>query len=93
MLGWAILGAAFFNRVIQSIAAGWFAAGDRRAFSRAWLYPLRDLVGALLWVGSYLSAKIDWRGEVYKLSRGGLMLRNNEISTARKAEEMRATRS
>jgi ceramide glucosyltransferase len=93
VLGWAILGAAFFNRVIQSIAAGWFAAGDRRAFSRAWLYPLRDLVGSLLWVGSYLSAKIDWRGEVYKLSTGGLMLRNNEISTARKPEEVGATRS
>jgi len=40
-----------------------------------------------------LSAKIDWRGEVYKLSTGGLMLRNNEISTARKPEEVGATRS
>lgn len=79
-LGWALLGAAFLNRVIQSIAAGYFVAEDRGALTRAWLYPVRDLLGGALWVGSYLSSKIDWRGEVYRLSAGGLMRRDSAIS-------------
>ena len=74
-LGWTLLAAAFVNRVVQSVAAGYFVAGDRKALTRAWLYPLRDLLGSVLWVGSYLSPKIDWRGEEYRLTAGGRMLR------------------
>jgi len=75
-LGACLLCAAWLNRVIQSVAAGYVVAGDRRALTHAWVYPVRDLLGAGLWMGSYLSAKIDWRGEAYRLSKGGLMLRN-----------------
>jgi len=74
-LGWTLLASAFLNRVIQSIAAGYFVAGDRKALTHAWLYPLRDLLGSVLWLGSYLSPKIDWRGEEYILTIGGRMLR------------------
>ena len=84
-LGWGLLSAAFLNRVVQSITAGYFVAGDRKALTHAFLYPIRDLLGALLWIGSYLSAKIDWRGETYTLTRGGRMLRGsptkNEANT------------
>lgn len=76
VLGSVLLGAAFINRVIQSVAAGYIVAGDRRALIHAWLYPIRDFLGGILWVGSYLSAKIDWRGETYRLTTGGLMLRD-----------------
>ena len=75
IFGRALLGAAFVNRIVQSIAAGYVVAGDRKALNHAWLYPVRDLLGAVLWLGSYLSAKIDWRGETYRLMTGGLMLR------------------
>jgi len=78
VLGWALFGAAFLNRVVQSITAGYFVAGDRKALTHAFLYPIRDLLGAFLWIGSYLSAKIDWRGEEYRLSTGGLMLRDSQ---------------
>jgi ceramide glucosyltransferase len=74
-LGGALLAAAFLNRMIQSVAVGYFVAADRKALTRAWLYPLRDLLGSVLWVGSYLSPKIDWRGEEYRLTTGGRMLR------------------
>jgi ceramide glucosyltransferase len=74
-LGMTLLLAAFLNRVIQSIFSGYFVAGDHKALTGAWLYPARDLLGALLWVGSYISPKIDWRGEEYKLTAGGKMLR------------------
>ena len=78
VLGSTLLAAAFLNRVILSIAAGYTVAQDVRAASRCWVYPLRDLLGAILWVGSYLSAKIDWRGETYRLTTGGLMLRHGD---------------
>lgn len=74
-LGITLLGAAFANRVIQSIVAGYIVAADNKSLTHAWLYPLRDLLGTFLWIGSYLSAKIDWRGEEYRLTTGGKMLR------------------
>ena len=74
-MGISLLVAAFLNRVIQSVLAGYVVARDRKALMLAWLYPVRDLLGAFLWIGSYLSAKIDWRGEEYRLIVGGKMLR------------------
>src|SRR5690242_14486717 len=41
MLGWALFVAAFINRMIQSIAAGYYVAGDRKALTHAFLYPIR----------------------------------------------------
>ncbi|HET9743362.1 MAG TPA: bacteriohopanetetrol glucosamine biosynthesis glycosyltransferase HpnI [Terriglobales bacterium] len=73
ILGIALLGAAVANRILQSLVVGYGVTRDRRALTRAWLYPVRDLLGSILWVGSYLSAKIDWRGEMYRLSQGGRM--------------------
>jgi ceramide glucosyltransferase len=86
-LGAVLFGAAFLNRAIQSIAAGYFVAGDRKALTRAWLYPVRDLLGAVLWMGSYLSAKIDWRGEEYRLMSGGRMLRCEDEANTKDTKE------
>ena len=88
-VGWTLLCAAFLNRMIQSIAAGYVVAQDRRALWRCWLYPVRDLLSAILWLGSYLSAKIDWRGETYRLTAGGLMLRDGDPKTGRSAAKVR----
>ena len=88
MLGWALFSAAFINRVIQSITAGYYVAADRKALTHAFLYPIRDLLGVFLWIGSYLSAKIHWRGEVYRLSTGGLMLRTDSPTPIPKQEEV-----
>jgi len=35
------------------------------------LYPLRDLLGSVLWVGSYGGDNFYYRGKVYKLKDGG----------------------
>jgi ceramide glucosyltransferase len=35
------------------------------------IYPLRDLLGWVLWVGSYGGNKFYYRGKVYKLLEGG----------------------
>lgn len=78
LLGTAIFGTTYLERVVQSVIAGYGIVGDEQALSHAWLFPLRDLLGFFLWCGSYVSSKIDWRAEVYRLTDGGRMLRLSE---------------
>jgi ceramide glucosyltransferase len=73
--GVLLFATACLNRVVQSLAVGYGVVGDRSALASAWLYPFRDLLGFILWCGSYLSAKITWRNEAYTLGAGGRMLR------------------
>jgi ceramide glucosyltransferase len=35
------------------------------------IYPLRDLLGSLLWLGSYGGDRFYYRGKIYKLKEGG----------------------
>jgi ceramide glucosyltransferase len=76
-LGIALFAAAFANRVVQSIAVGWGTIGDRRALYLSWLYPVRDLLGFFVWMGSYSSRTFFWRGETYKFSKGGRIIPQN----------------
>jgi ceramide glucosyltransferase len=73
-LGIGLFAAAFLNRVVQSIAVGWGVIGDPRALYFCWLYPLRDLVGFFIWMGSFTSRNFYWRGEMYKFSKGGRII-------------------
>lgn len=72
-LGAGLLGWAIANRVIQTLVIGWGVVRDPRALSTCWLYPLRDLLGFFLWVASYGSNVIDWRGQKYRMEFGGKM--------------------
>jgi hypothetical protein len=41
---------------------------DRVAVRKAWLYPLRDFMGFVFWVRSYLaSSKLRYRGDPYEI--------------------------
>jgi ceramide glucosyltransferase len=73
-LGIALLGAAFLNRVIQSLTVGWGVLRDRRALRFCWLYPLRDLLGFSTWIGSYAGRSFFWRGEDYLFTKGGKII-------------------
>jgi ceramide glucosyltransferase len=70
-LAWSFLAIALLNRVIQSIAIGWGIARDPRSLYLCWLYPLRDLAGFFVWMGSYTSRRFYWRGETYAFGKGG----------------------
>jgi ceramide glucosyltransferase len=72
-LGLAAFGWTFLTRVAQSALIGGFVVKDREAIRLAWLYPLRDLVGSLLWVASYASRRVGWRGELFELTSGGVV--------------------
>ena len=71
LLGGLLLCAALMNRCIQSIAVGWRLIGDRRPLYYSWLYPLRDLLGWLLWVCSFTGRNFYWRGETYRFIKNG----------------------
>jgi ceramide glucosyltransferase len=79
-MGWPLLGAGLFawallNRMIQSVASGWLLVRDRDSLRFCWLYPLRDLLGFVLWCWSFLGTTIVWRGERYRLLAEGKMAR------------------
>jgi ceramide glucosyltransferase len=80
-LGLGLFAAAFLNRVIQAIAVGWGVIGDPRALRRCWLYPLRDLMGSVIWMGSFTSRSFFWRGEIYRFSNGGKIIPQHRPAT------------
>jgi ceramide glucosyltransferase len=79
-LGIGLFAAAFVNRVVQSIAVGWGVIGDPRALYLSWLYPVRDLLGFLTWLGSFSSRTFFWRGETYRFSKGGRIIPQNRTA-------------
>ena len=62
---------AGLNRVLEALLAGWVVVRDPRALRGCWLYPLRDLLGSFIWLGSYTSRRFYWRGETYRFGKGG----------------------
>jgi ceramide glucosyltransferase len=70
-LGALLLGAAILNRGIEAGAIGWGVVRDPRARSAPWLYPLRDLLGFVVWCASYVSRRAVWRDSRYELVEGG----------------------
>jgi len=76
-LGWSLLGVAIANRIIESWVAGWRVVRDRVALTQFWLYPLRDLLGFIVWAASYTGAKTAWRDSRYELRGDKIVLREN----------------
>jgi ceramide glucosyltransferase len=71
-LGAALLAWSLLNRILQSAAIGYAVIGDRRALTLCWLYPLRDMLGFIVWLASYCGGShFRWRGELYRFTPGG----------------------
>ena len=66
------LAIALLSRLAIAFTVGRFAVKEPNLLSRIWLYPLRDLLAFGLWVASYGSRRVLWRGEWYELRRDGL---------------------
>ena len=69
VLAWSLL-----NRVIESLVIGWGITRDPVSLKRPWLYPVRDLLGFVIWVASYLHGKISWRNGKFELADDGRVL-------------------
>jgi len=72
-LGLAALGWTMIARVLQSVLIGWFVVRDKAAVRLACIYPLRDLMGALLWMASYASRRFGWRGNLFEFTGRGVI--------------------
>jgi ceramide glucosyltransferase len=73
-LGFTVFAAAYLNRVLLSLVAGWGVVDDPRALRSALIYPLRDLMGFLFWCASYTGRTIVWREDHYRLEGCGRMV-------------------
>jgi ceramide glucosyltransferase len=62
--------AMIVNRWLQA-GAILSVLGDPDRVYNALIYPLRDVLGSLLWLGSYGGENFYYRGKVYKLKEGG----------------------
>jgi hypothetical protein len=45
---------------------------DKEAVRLALLYPLRDLIGSILWIASYASRRVGWRDDLFELTGHGV---------------------
>jgi ceramide glucosyltransferase len=70
LLGLVWLLAMVVNRWVQA-GAILTALGDSEWISNTAIYPLRDLLGWVLWVASYGGENFYYRGKIYKLKEGG----------------------
>ena len=71
-LGVLWLLAAVLNRWVQASTI-LRALGDDEWTQHAAIFPLRDLLGSVLWLRSYLGENFYYRGRVYRLKEGGLV--------------------
>jgi ceramide glucosyltransferase len=75
VLGWCALIGSVLGRSLQAWVVGKYVVQEKRIWAAMVLFPLRDLIGALIWALSYASNRIQWRGEIYELVDGGRMRR------------------
>jgi ceramide glucosyltransferase len=69
-LGFLWLAAMVVNRWLQA-GAILSVLGDPDRVWNALIYPLRDVLGSLLWAASYGGENFYYRGKIYKLKDGG----------------------
>jgi ceramide glucosyltransferase len=70
LLGVVWLAAMVLNRWLQA-GAVLRVMGDEGWMRGMMIYPLRDLLGSVLWLGSYGGDRFYYRGKVYRLRHGG----------------------
>jgi ceramide glucosyltransferase len=75
VLGWYALLGSVLARSVQAWVVGKYVVQEKRIWTAMVLFPLRDLIGPLIWALSYASNRIQWRGEIYELVDGGRMRR------------------
>jgi ceramide glucosyltransferase len=70
-----LLAAAVLNRLAEAWLVGWIVVRDPRVRRAPWLYPLRDLLGFVVWFASYLKLRYVWRDSRFELKGTRIALR------------------
>jgi ceramide glucosyltransferase len=84
-LGIGLLAYSALSRVVMAAAIGLLVVRDRQWLRTSLLFPLRDLLGFCYWAASYVSNRIVWRNQIYKLAPGGFMLAPDAEDEAKSA--------
>ncbi len=71
LVGLTLLAWAYLSRVLLCLLAGRWVVHDPAAYRFCWLYPVRDLWGAILWAASYVSRRVGWRDNQFILESHG----------------------
>jgi hypothetical protein len=67
--------------VLLCILVAGFVVEDRAAMEMAWLYPMRDLMGFVFWLRSYLASRtLRYRGDPYELLPEGRLRKLTELT-------------
>jgi ceramide glucosyltransferase len=74
-IGILLLSVAILNRLIEAWLVGWMVVRDPQIRRSPWLYPLRDLLGFLVWFASYLNLRYVWRDSRFELKGTRIALR------------------
>ncbi len=69
----AYLGGYTFLRIAMAWVVGVKGLNDPVLRRSWWLLPLRDAISFLIWVASYFSSEINWRGTRYHVVKGKLI--------------------
>ena len=75
LLGWCALLGSVLGRSVQAWVVGRYVVQEKRLWTAMILFPLRDLIGPMIWALSFANNRIQWRGEIYELVDGGRMRR------------------
>jgi ceramide glucosyltransferase len=73
--GAGLLAFTLLLKIMQSILVGGMVVRSGLSVRLAFLYPIRDLIGFLLWAASYGSNQLQWHGKVFELEPGGTIRR------------------
>ncbi len=63
---------ALLLRLSLAMQTGVATLGDRALLGDMWLLPVRDVIAFALWLASFASNRIEWRGQHFLLRRGTL---------------------
>ncbi|MGC2321969.1 MAG: glycosyl transferase, partial [Terriglobales bacterium] len=86
LMGALLVGLALVNRLVEAWVVGWGVVRDPRARRNPWLYPLRDVLGFLVWCASYLSRRAVWRDNRYELLPGGRVVQRQSSAESTRKE-------
>jgi ceramide glucosyltransferase len=90
-IGVLLLGLAVINRMVEAWLVGWMVVRDPRVRRAPWLYPLRDLLGFVVWFASYLNLRYVWRDSRFELKGARIVLRQTSSERARTTQNSSAS--
>ncbi|MGH9765017.1 MAG: bacteriohopanetetrol glucosamine biosynthesis glycosyltransferase HpnI, partial [Blastocatellia bacterium] len=71
---WALLAAVWGARLLMAWVVGSKYLKDDVATKLLWLVPIRDIISFGIWLYSFVGDTIEWRGQRFKLTKGGRLV-------------------